>query len=103
MWNIEAHTGYKPITTFWEDFAIAEAFGADAVRDTYERSKRSFKDDVKYMTELVMVLNWRLWMHYEDGKDMFAKLYDELWREADEFCCNHFTGDDLTYYFTTTD
>ena len=23
-WNVEAMTGYKPITTFWTDFSIAE-------------------------------------------------------------------------------
>ena len=32
MWNIESETGYKPRTTFWQDFSIADAFGGDAVR-----------------------------------------------------------------------
>lgn len=27
MWNIESETGYKPRTTFWQDFSIADAFG----------------------------------------------------------------------------
>lgn len=26
MWNIESETGYKPRTTFWQDFSIADAF-----------------------------------------------------------------------------
>lgn len=26
-WNIEAMTGYKPRTTFYEDFSIADHFG----------------------------------------------------------------------------
>lgn len=26
-WNIESETGYKPRTTFWQDFSIADAFG----------------------------------------------------------------------------
>ena len=29
-WNIESETGYKPRTTFWQDFSIADAFGEDA-------------------------------------------------------------------------
>ena len=28
-WNIEELTGYKPFTTFYEDFSIADAFGTD--------------------------------------------------------------------------
>lgn len=34
-WNIESETGYKPRTTFWQDFSIADAFGGDAVTDTF--------------------------------------------------------------------
>lgn len=26
VWNIEALTGYKPITTFYEDFSIADHY-----------------------------------------------------------------------------
>ena len=33
-WNIEKNFGYKPITTFWEDFSIAEKFGIDAIKNT---------------------------------------------------------------------
>ena len=31
VWNIESETGYKPMTTFWQDFSIADAFGVAAV------------------------------------------------------------------------
>ena len=37
-WNVEELCGYKPITTFWDDFTIAEAFGIDAIRDTFNRA-----------------------------------------------------------------
>ena len=30
--------GYEPITTFWDDFSIADVFGASAVKDTYKRA-----------------------------------------------------------------
>lgn len=32
-WNIEEMTGYKPMTTFYEDFSIADAFGQAVVKD----------------------------------------------------------------------
>lgn len=65
-WNIEALTGYKPITTFYTDFSIAEPFGESAIKDTYERAFKIWKSDYKYLTELVMVLNWKCWEHEDD-------------------------------------
>lgn len=102
VWNIEAMTGYKPMTTFYEDFSIADNFGASAVKDTYKRAFRNWKDDYKYLTELVMVLNWKIFEHYEDNRN-FAKLYDELWREASNWAIENLKDDELTYYFRTID
>ena len=36
-WNIEAQCGYTPLTTVYMDFSIADNFGIDAIKDTYER------------------------------------------------------------------
>lgn len=102
VWNIEAMTGYKPMTTFYEDFSIADNFGASAVKDTYKRAFRNWKDDYKYLTELVMALNWKIFEHYEENRNL-AKLYDELWREASNWAIENLKDDELTYYFRTTD
>lgn len=67
MWNIEAMTGYKPITIFWEDFSIADHFGPSAIKDTFRRAFDEWKSDHKYLTELVMVLNWKIWQYYEES------------------------------------
>jgi hypothetical protein len=64
-WNIEEMTGYKPRTTFYEDFSIADHFGGPAIRDTYSRAFNAWKNNIEYMTELVMVLNWKIWEHYK--------------------------------------
>lgn len=65
MWNIESETGYKPRTTFWQDFSIADAFGGDAVTDTFHRAFNEWKDNCVYITELVMVLNHKIAQWYE--------------------------------------
>lgn len=101
-WNIESMTGYKPKTTFYMDFSIADAFGIGAVKDTYERAMNAWKSDCEYLTELVMVLNWKIFEHYERN-DTLAKLYDELWRKTDEYAVTHLKDDELTYFFRTTD
>ena len=102
-WNIEAMTGYKPITTFYEDFSIADRFGLDAIKDTYERAFKGWKNDYKYITELVMVLNWKIWEYYETGDEDKAKLYDQLWRWLDNWCLENLKNEELTYYIRTVD
>jgi hypothetical protein len=46
-------------TTFWSDFSIADPFGKDAVRDTFNRAFEEWKSDFRYLTDLVIVLNTR--------------------------------------------
>lgn len=102
-WSIEEITGYTPQTTFYTDFSIADYFGADAIKDTYERAFEEWHEDTIYLTELVMALNWKIWEHYENHNEPYARLYDELWRKADEYAVENLTGDDLRYFYRTTD
>lgn len=101
-WNIEALTGYKPKTTFWEDFSIAEHFGINAIKDTYKTAFKNWKTDVIYLTELVMVLNWKIWQWYEISEEV-GRLYDKLWRETQDYASKHLKGDDLNYFYRTID
>ena len=113
-WAIEYMTGYTPKTTFWLDFNIAEHFGCPAINDTYRRAFEEWKTNVEYVTELVMVLNHKIWQWYdyfnketdEELKayyDSVSRLYDELWREADDWCCDNLKGEDAEYYYRITD
>ena len=70
--------GYQTQTTFWQDFQIAEQFGEAAIRDTFNRAFNEWKSNHIYLTELVMVLNWKLWVHYENGNVCLSRVYDEL-------------------------
>ena len=45
-WNIEELTGYKPRTTFYEDFSIADHFGGTAIRDTYCRAFNAWQNNI---------------------------------------------------------
>lgn len=99
---VEAMTGYRPFTTFFEDFSIAENFGASAVRETYNRAFKEWKSDYKYLTEFVMVLNWKIQEHYKSN-DTLARLYNELWAEADSWACDNLKGEELSYFYDTTD
>jgi len=102
-WNIEQATGYKPITTFYTDFSIADMFGEKGVKDTY---KRGLQDAVcmgyKELTEFVMALNWKIWEHYETNEQL-AEVYNTLWRKAQQYAIDHLKGEELSYYYRTTD
>ena len=64
VWNITELNGYEPQTTFWMDFSIADKFGKEAVQDTYNRAFADWKSNVVYLTEMVLVLNHKIWQHY---------------------------------------
>ena len=96
-------SGYQPKTTFWQDFSIADVFGEDAIKDTYNRAFNEWKSNVEYLTELVLILNWKIWYWHDNNNDTYARLYDSLWRQADQWCGENLKGDDLSYYIRTTD
>ena len=94
--------GYETITTFWNDFAIADRFGLAAIKDTYSRAFNEWKNNYKYLTELVMVLNWKIWEHYKSNKQ-YGELYNKLWEETDMYACEHLEGEELSYFYRVTD
>ena len=98
----EGTLGYKQITTFFEDFGIAEPFGKNAILDTYKRGLEYAKTDYKVLTEFVMVLNWKIWEHYGHN-DTLAKIYNDLWIKADKYATSNLKGDELKYFYRTTD
>lgn len=100
-WNITEFCGYKPMTTFWQDFSIADQFGVNAIEDTYKRAKSEWEDNCKYWTELCLVLNHKIWQWHERD-DQKAVLYDRLWREADGMTAE-WPQQWQEYYFEVTD
>lgn len=101
-WNIEELTGYKPITTFYTDFSTADKFGVNAIMDTYKRAFEEWKTNYKYLTELVMVLNWKIFEHYEHN-DKYARLYDKLWKETDQYAMDNLKEEEADYFYQITD
>lgn len=101
-WGV-VNIGYEPQTTFWQDFSIADKFGADAIKDTFKRAFEEWKSNYIYLTELVMVLNWKIWQFYDTDREDLARLYNDLWATADEYAANNLQGEELQYFYRTTD
>lgn len=94
--------GYKTFTTFWGDLTIAEVYGEQAVRETFERVTKDWGQNYKYYTEFVLCLNHKIWRYYKENEPL-ARVYDELWRRGDDFARDTFKGEALDYYWEVTD
>lgn len=123
QWNIEAFSGYKPKTTFWQDFSIADAaykWGENpftAVKSMYRRAFKEWKHDHEFLTELVMVLNHKIFYHFNaadaaekkgllnlrDYHGALSHIYDGLWRECYAWGCEHLSGEEAAYFYDTLD
>lgn len=94
--------GYEMKTTFWEDFCIADAFGVSAIEDTYNRAFNGWKHDYIYLTELSLVLNWKMFQWHEKDDSKY-QIYHNLYTKLDEWCMDNLINSELKYYIDTTD
>lgn len=103
---------YGPLRyTFVSDFSIADWYGVDGVKETYERVKAEWLDNVEAFTEVVIALNMLSWAHDTlkqqgiDERDDFICLYSDLYlRAKDDFYDRHGSDDDACdYFFRMTD
>ena len=100
--NTLRECGKERKTTFFSDLSIAECYGFDAVKETYRDVMASWGDNLDFMCEWVVALNHKIWQHYEENKEL-ARVYDDLWRKADDYCRNHFKGEELYEYYSYID
>lgn len=100
--QLRLDNGYEMETTFWNDFSIADRFGISAVKDTFNRAFKNWKNNAVYLTELVIVLNHKIWQYYQSNEAL-ARVYNELWEKADLYATENLKDDDLSFFYRTTD
>lgn len=94
--------GYEIKTTFWSDFSIADAFGIDAIKDTFNRAFSEWKNNTEYVTELACVMSWKSCTWYKKNNE-YSMLYADYYHKVDEWCMNNLKGKDMNYYLKWTD
>lgn len=119
-WTMAAAIGYEPKTTFWQDFCIAERFGADAIKDTFKRAFAEWKQLPVYLTEMALVLNHRGWVWYHvadklrnsdseqernkaDIATWIKEIYFGYYDEVVAWARDNYSGNDLEYFNKTID
>lgn len=101
-WGIEAQTGYKPIADYWQKLYRAARNGSEELKRLATGLFDSAKHSYKHLTEFVMALNWLSWEWVEKNEHI-ARLFCSLFRTAGDYARENLTGEELKYYFATTD
>ena len=89
-------------TTFWEEFSISDKYGPKGLMEHFSLVFPQCKNNVKLLTELVLVLNLKIasWFGVDDD---LGRTYEALWKITDSYALETLKGDDLHYYLNTLD
>lgn len=101
----ERETGRECITTFWDDFTIAEIWGFAGIKNTFDRAFKEWKHDIKYLSELAIVLNWKSWK-WAEKDEKIAQLYIDCGDIVADYVYSDdtpTTPEDRQYFFEVTD
>lgn len=99
--NLAEISGRERKTTFMSDLSIGEwARGWHGVFETTENSVRSWRDNVEFMAEFVLCLNWKSWEHHGRGNVNWSRFYALLFEGVRDLMYDYYEGDDeKTSYF----
>ena len=74
------------------------------MRQSCKSACNEWKSNYVYLTELVVTLNLKIWQHYEkNGSCELSRLYNELWKKADNYACENLKGEELNFFYKITD
>lgn len=90
-------------TTFMIDFRIADKFGNAAIKDTFNRAFNEWKGNIKYVTELCVVMNMLCWYWYDKGNDTRSQIYGDYYYKVRDYVYDNYSGEDTEYFFNMTD
>lgn len=98
----------RPSTLFWSDFTVAEVLGKKALEDTWTKVGDINKLQPAVLTELIVVLNHKLWQFHDMGRmsspmyDLYEKWYNQARKRAVS-PSNGWSQEDRDHFFYVTD
>lgn len=101
--EVERTTGFRMQADFYQELSIIENFwGEEGVREVVNNYISILIEDVYLYTELVFILNWKLWHHMEDNTQ-YVELYNALYRNAYIKGLMFYKGAEASYFVSTLD
>lgn len=92
----------KFYNNFWLEFTLAEKFGVDGIKSTFKKIFKAYRNNYVDLTELVLVLNCKNREHHQENV-RFAKLYNKLYEDANDYAIQNLKHEQLDYYFKNID
>lgn len=103
---------YSPYEPKYYDF-LTEAFlkiangpyqlAIPKIKAKYSKFFEKGKEDYKYLTELVMVLNHIGWLFWENKQEKKANVFFDLFEEARQYGYNNLKDKELSYFYWSLD
>lgn len=90
---------------YWQRFTEAEKNGIEAVYQTFNEIVRECHEAEKpyvNLTELYIIANHKMWEHCKTNVAL-AKHYNDMQCSGYEYITNHFTPEELDYFYLKTD
>ena len=113
--NFEANLreDYERKTTYTSDFSIAEwcvpVEGMSAIASTLRNALTSWRDNVEWFAEILLVINMKSWEHAARGNNEYGKMYSELFYMVQALYFDWFDennpkhGEAMDYYYQYVD
>ena len=86
--------GEERKTTFMSDLSIAEWFGVSSVIDTMHSAIKNWVDDVEYIAEFILCVNWKAWEHDARDNRQWALFYSCAYECIVDLIYDYFEGDE---------
>ncbi len=101
--HLEPGEAREHIASLVEQFEGAEQSGVKVVRNTFKKLFDECKQNYVYLAELVLVVNYLNWLHYQMKEEALCEIYGKLYYKAHYWAVDHFKGDDLKAYLNIVD
>lgn len=93
--NLAELKGCKRKTTYMHDLSIGEwCEGYKGVFMTVRNSMLERRDDVEYMAEFVLCVNWKSWEHYNRNNMNWSRFYSLLYEYVRDLMYDYYEGDE---------
>lgn len=104
--NLEEICGRERKTTFMSDLSIGEwSESWRGVFDTTRSALLEWRDNVEYIAEFVLCVNWKAWEHHARGNESWTKFYSLLYDGVRDLMFDYYEGDEekASYLFEYLD
>ena len=86
--------GEERKTTFMSDLSIGEWCGMKGALDTIKNAVSEWRDDVEYMAEFILCVNWKAWEHAARENKNWVNFWSFVYEQVRDLMYDYYSGDD---------